>query len=163
MTRPVVGNGRSTRNVAIIDATPLEVYRAFTSPHLLVQWLAPEGMTAEVHEFEAREGGLVRMSLHYDAPDVDAGKTTASTDTYRARFLQLVPQEKIVQAIEFESDDPSYAGEMVMTVSISGMRQGTNLTIAFDNIPPGIALEDNEAGTESSLAKLARLVDRTTC
>jgi hypothetical protein len=33
------------------------------------------------------------------------------------------------------------------------------VTIAFANIPPGIRPEDNDAGTRSSLEKLARYVE----
>jgi len=36
---------------------------------------------------------------------------------------------------------------------------GTEVTIAFEHIPPGIRPEDNDAGTRSSLAKLARYVE----
>jgi len=33
------------------------------------------------------------------------------------------------------------------------------VTILFENIPPGIRPEDNEAGSRSSLEKLARYVE----
>jgi hypothetical protein len=36
---------------------------------------------------------------------------------------------------------------------------GTKVTIVFRNIPPGIRPEDNEAGTQSTLEKLARYVE----
>jgi len=42
--------------------------------------MVPIGMTSHVHAFDAREGGLFRVSLTYDAPS-STGKTTAHTDT----------------------------------------------------------------------------------
>ena len=39
----------------------------------------PDGMTGHVHEFTARSGGTLRISLTYDAP-TGTGKTTAHTD-----------------------------------------------------------------------------------
>jgi len=36
---------------------------------------------------------------------------------------------------------------------------GTEVTMLFEDIPPGIRPEDNEAGTRSSLEKLARYVE----
>jgi len=31
--------------------------------------MVPEGMTSEVHAFDARDGGEFRISLTYDTPD----------------------------------------------------------------------------------------------
>jgi hypothetical protein len=45
-------------------------------------------MTSHVHVFDAREGGLFRISLTYDEP-AGTGKTTTHTDTYHGRFLKL--------------------------------------------------------------------------
>ncbi len=63
-------------------------------------------MTCLVHAFDAREGGTFRISLTYDA-STGAGKTTAHTDTYRGRFVKLVPNEQVVEVDEFETDDPA--------------------------------------------------------
>lgn len=157
------GTGRSTRNVALIEALPYTVYRAFVEPDLVAQWLAPGDMTAEVREFDAREGGEVRMTLHYPEADRGAGKSSGTSDVFQARFLELVPEERVVQVIEFESDDPAFAGEMRMTVTLAPTRQGTYVTIDFDDIPEGIALADNKLGTELSLEKLSALVGRNAC
>ena len=46
---------------------------------------------------------------------------------------------------------------MVITFEAEGA--GTKVTILFKNIPSGIRPEDNEAGTESTLEKLARYVE----
>jgi len=154
---------RSTRNVALVEATPREIYRAFLDPDLIASWLAPDEMTLRVHAFDAREGGEFRMALAYPEGEGGAGKTTADMDAYHGRFVELVPDRRIVEVIEFESDDPGFAGEMRMTVTMAPTRQGTYVTIDFDGIPPGIALADNEEGVASSLEKLSELVGRTAC
>ncbi|MFP3947907.1 MAG: SRPBCC family protein [Gemmatimonadota bacterium] len=146
----------STRNSRVIGASREACYRAFTDADSLGAWLAPEGMTGRVHEFDPRVGGGYRMSLFYDSPgDADRGKTTGNEDRFAARFLELDPPRRIVQVIEFESDDPAFSGSMTMTVLLHDHEDGTEVTIAFDGIPPGIRPEDNEAGTRSSLEKLA--------
>ena len=45
------------------------------------------------------------FSLTYDAP-TGAEKTSAHTDTYHGRFIKLVPNEQVVELIEFEGEDP---------------------------------------------------------
>jgi hypothetical protein len=60
-------------------------------------------MKGHVHVFDAHEGGTFRMSLSYKDPQHSpGGKTSEPTDTFRGRFLELVPYEKIVEVIEFE-------------------------------------------------------------
>lgn len=120
--------------------------------------MVPDGMKSHVHVFEPREGGAFRISLTYDAP-TGTGKTSAHTDTYHGRFVQLVPGETIVQAIEFESADPSMRGEMTVTVTLRDVDGGTQLTAVHDDVPPGVRPEDNELGWRLSLARLATLVE----
>lgn len=120
--------------------------------------MVPEGMSSQVHTFEPREGGMVRISLTYDMP-TDTGKTTAQTDTYHARFTKLVPNERIVEVVEFETTNPAMSGEMTMTVTLSDADGGTDLDAIHENLPPGVSPADNELGWRMSLNKLAALVE----
>ena len=96
------------------------------------------------------------MSLVYPENDRSSrGKTTESNDTFRGRFVELIPNERIVLAVEFESADPSFAGEMIVSTTLAPAGSGTTITILCENIPPGIRPEDNEAGCRSTLEKLA--------
>ena len=54
----------------------------------------------------------------------------------------------------FDTDDPRFLGEMTMTTTFLERDEGTEVTILFENIRPGIRPEDNETGTRSSLDKL---------
>ena len=147
----------STRNSKLIKASAEEVYRAFTDPDALVVWQAPGEMTAEVHEFDLRVGGGYAMSLLYPQSQTSpVGKTYEREDRFRSQFLELTPHTRIVEAITFDSDDPAFSGKMFMVVTLAERTDGTEVTIVFENIPVGIAPADNEAGTESSLEKLAQ-------
>ena len=83
------------------------------------------------------------------------GKTSEREDRYTARFIELTPFQKIVEAIDFDSADPAFAGEMIMEILLEAAEGGTIVYILFKDIPPGIRPEDNEAGTQSALEKLA--------
>lgn len=126
-------------------------------PHAVATWMVPDGMRSHVHEFDAREGGKFRITLTYDAP-TGTGKTTAYSDTYHGRFVRLVPDELVVEAIEFETDDPAMQGEMIVTMSIADAEGGTELVAVHDNLPPGLSPADNELGWRMALGKLAQLV-----
>jgi uncharacterized protein YndB with AHSA1/START domain len=149
-----------TRTSRVIKASREALYRAFTDPAALAVWLAPDEMTGHVHEFDARVGGGYRMSLFYPAAEHGyRGKTAEREDRFTARFVELTPPSRIVQAITFDSTDPSFVGEMTMVVTLEERDGGTEVTILFERIPPGIRPEDNDAGTRSSLEKLARYIE----
>ena len=150
----------STRNSKFIKATPEALYRAFTDPAALAVWLAPGDMTGEVHRFDDRVGGGYQMSLYYPSSEQTfRGKTREREDRYTARFVELTPPRRIVEAITFDTVDPAFSGEMIMVVTLEAEDGGTTVSIFFKDIPPGIRPEDNEAGTRSSLEKLARYVE----
>lgn len=141
-----------------VNAPREVVYRALLDACAVATWMVPTGMTSQVHTFDAREGGSFRISLTYDAP-TGTGKTTANTDTVHGRFVKLVPNEKVVEVVEFETADPAMRGEMMITIALEDKGRGTNILAVHEGLPPGLSTADNEAGWRSSLAKLAALVE----
>jgi uncharacterized protein YndB with AHSA1/START domain len=148
----------STRVSRHVNAPRVKVYNAFVDPNAIATWMVPTGMTSQVHAFEGREGGTFRISLTYDAP-TGVGKTTAHTDTYHGRFVKLVPNERVVEVVEFETADPALRGEMTITITLADADGGTEVLAVHDGLPRGLPPADNEAGWRSSLAKLAALVE----
>ncbi|MFF4811058.1 SRPBCC family protein [Micromonospora chersina] len=149
----------STQVSQLVKAPRSAVYRALLDPAAVAKWRVPTGMSGHVHEFDAREGGSLRVSLTYEAPD-STGKSTAHTDTYHGQFVKLVPDRQVVEVVEFETDDPALGGAMTMTTTLTEVDGGTEVIVVHDGIPDVIPAEDNETGTRIALANLARLVER---
>ena len=141
-------------------AAPREtVYRLLIDPAAIVRWRVPDGMTAHVHTFEAREGGTLRVSLTYDAP-TGTGKTAAHTDTYHGRFVRIVPNEMVVELDEFETGDPALRGEMISTITLADSPGGgTDVVGTHEHLPSGLSAADNETGWRMALEKLAALAE----
>jgi uncharacterized protein YndB with AHSA1/START domain len=148
----------STRISRHVKAPRASVYRALVDARAVATWKVPTGMTSHIHEFDPREGGLFRISLTYDAPTA-TGKTTAHTDTYHGRFVKLVPDEQVVEVVEFETTDPAMQGEMTITTTLTDADGGTEILAVHDGLPRGVSPADNELGWRLSLAKLAALVE----
>ena len=148
----------STRVSRHVRAPRPAVYRALLDADAVARWRVPAGMTSHVHEFDAREGGSFRVSLTYDTKDF-AGKSTAHTDTYHGRFVKLVPNEQVIEVVEFETADPALQGEMTITITLADADGGTEINAAHDQLPPGVSPTDNETGWRMSLANLAALVE----
>ncbi|BDZ46485.1 SRPBCC domain-containing protein [Naasia aerilata] len=116
-------------------ASPQRVYDALVSPAAIAAWRVPASMTSEVHEFEPREGGRIRVSLTYDTPD-PAGKSSRHTDTYSGRFVRLDPPRLVVEEDEFESDDPAFLGVMRITFTLTEADGGTELVAVHEGCRP---------------------------
>ncbi|MGW1750603.1 SRPBCC domain-containing protein [Streptomyces sp. NPDC002092] len=141
-----------------VQAPPSAVYRALLDADAIAQWRVPDGMSSHVHEFDAREGGRFRVSLTYDVP-VGTGKSAAHTDTYHGHFARLVPNEQVVEVLEFETADPALRGTMTMTTTLTATDGGTDVLVVHEGIPDAVPAADNETGTRMALANLARLVE----
>jgi uncharacterized protein YndB with AHSA1/START domain len=152
-------HSRTDTASVVVNANADEVYGAFSDPEALVAWLPPNGMTGRVLDYDFRGGGRYRIELTY-AGDVPPGvaKTTGRTDVSAGRFLAVEPSQRIVQSVEFESADVSFAGEMRMTWSFEALPAGTRVTVTAENVPSGIAKADHEAGLRESLQNLARFL-----
>ena len=138
----------------MIAAAPDHVHAALVDPDALLQWLPPSGMTGRFERYDARPGGGYRLVLTYEEA-ASAGKSGADSDVVEARFVEIVPGVRVVQAVEFESDDPAYAGTMRMTWTLEPVEGGTRVEIRAEDVPPGISAEDHAAGLASSLRNLA--------
>jgi uncharacterized protein YndB with AHSA1/START domain len=148
----------STHISQYINAPRAKVYQALLDPLAIAQWKVPDGMTCQVHCFDAREGGRLRISLTYDAPTA-TGKSSAHTDIYHGYFEKLVPDRQVVEVDEFETDDPALRGAMTITITLHDSNDGTLLEAMHEQLPPGVSATDNEIGWRLSLAKLAALVE----
>lgn len=87
------------------------------------------------------------------------GKTTDKADVFDGRFVELIPNRRIVEQVEFNSADPRFAGVMTITTTLSPVADGTEVSVAATDVPPGISPEDHRMGMESSLANLAAFVE----
>ena len=144
----------------MIAAPPERVWAAFVNPGALMAWLPPGGMTGRFERFDARPGGSYRMVLTYSDASGAPGKATAESDIVEARFVDIVPGERVVQAVDFVSDDPAYAGTMTMTWEVTAVEAGTRVDIVAEDVPDGISAEDHAAGLASSLTNLATYLEQ---
>jgi uncharacterized protein YndB with AHSA1/START domain len=150
---------RTDTTSRVIRADPERVFAALVHADAVAQWLPPSGMSGRFERFDARPGGSYRLVLTYESDSAGAGKATADTDVVEARFVDIVPGVRVVQAIDFVSDDPAFAGTMTMTWELSAVADGTRVEIRAVDVPTGVSPEDHAVGMASSLANLAAFVE----
>ncbi len=117
-------------------------------------------MSGIVHEIDATKGGGYVMSLyHEEGTPAATGKTSEREDRFRVAFDELVPGKQVVQRVIFDASDPSFAGAMKQTWTLSAAGQTTRVSVACENVPTGIRPEDHSIGLNSSLENLALAIE----
>jgi uncharacterized protein YndB with AHSA1/START domain len=91
----------------VIVAPPEKVYAALVDREALLVWLPPSGMTGKFERFDLPAGGSYRMVLTYKDPSASRGKATANSDIVEARFDEIALVARVVQAVDFVSDEPA--------------------------------------------------------
>lgn len=74
------------------DAPRERVFRAWTDPQIVPQWLGPRGLRMKLFEYDARPGG----SYHYIHAD-ERGEYG-----FRGVFHTVIPHELIIQTFEYD-------------------------------------------------------------
>ncbi len=133
----------------VLKTTPEKLYKAFLDPEALVKWMPPFGFTAKVHSIDAKVGGSFKMSF--------TNFSTGNGHSFGGKYLELVPNEKIVLTDKF--DDPNLKGEIKQTVTIKKVLVGTELNIVQEGIPDVIPVDGCYLGWQESLVLLAKLVE----
>jgi uncharacterized protein YndB with AHSA1/START domain len=140
---------RTIRLHRVLRTKPEKVYRAFLEAHAVAKWLPPYGFTCEVHHLDTRVGGTFRMSFH--------NFTSGNGHSFGGEYLELVSNERIRYTDKF--DDPNLPGLLEVTVTLTPVLCGTELSVTQSGIPEAIPLEMCYLGWQESLAQLATLVE----
>lgn len=133
----------------VLTTRPDKVYRAFIEPDALAKWIPPNGFTCTVHHMDATVGGTYRMSFR--------NFTTGQSHAFGGRYLELVPNERLLYTDKFE--DPNLPGEIRVTVTLRKVFCGTELRVTQEGLPDAIPVEACYLGWQESLRNLAKLVE----
>ncbi|WP_276356142.1 SRPBCC family protein [Cohnella caldifontis] len=107
---------RSIVVTRVFDAPRELVYRVWTDPNHLTQWWGPKGFTNTTHEFEARQGGVWRYTMH--GPD---GRDYPNKIT----FVKVDRPERL----EYLHGDDGNAEHFRVTVTFAEQGSKTELTM----------------------------------
>lgn len=133
----------------VLRAPPEKIYKAFLDADALAKWLPPYGFTCRVHHLDARVDGAFKMSF--------TNFSTGNGHSFGGSYLELLPFERIRYIDKF--DDPNLPGEMQVTVVLTPVSCGTDISIVQEGIPSVIPLEMCYLGWQESMEQLAKLVE----
>ncbi|MEA2536957.1 MAG: hypothetical protein QOF11_1191 [Chloroflexota bacterium] len=134
------------------DAPRDLLFRAYTDPELLVQWLGPRRLTMIVDHFDVRDGGTWRY-VHRDADGSEYG--------FHGVFHGTPSKEGIVQTFEFEGTPGHVALDSLVFEERDG-RTTVRTHSVFQSVQDRDAMVESgmEDGLEDSMNRLDELLAR---
>ena len=99
------------------------VYRAWTDPDLLVQWLGPRSLEMRIDHFDCRSGGSYRYIHSRDGEEY----------AFRGCFHEVRPDELIVQTFTFEGFPEGVALEKLVFEDLGDGRTRLTATSLVDS------------------------------
>ena len=132
------------------DAPPELLYRAWTEPELLVQWLGPRRLTMTVDHYDVRHGGTWRY-IHREDDGTEHG--------FRGVFHGTPSIDSIVQTFEYEGA-PGHIQLDTVTFERQGKQTVAHMNTVFQTVEARDAMLEHgmEEGWTESLERLDDLL-----
>lgn len=135
------------RMTRMINASPGDVFRAWTEPAEMRKWAAPEGVVVHKTEIDLTVGGKYLLTMR--APD---GAEYNAYGVYR----EINPPAKLVYTWRWK-EEAHDCGETLVTVEFNDMGGSTELVLTHDLFPALEAKTGHEQGWTSCLSNFAAL------
>ncbi|WP_428308403.1 SRPBCC family protein [Lacipirellula sp.] len=130
-------------NVRLFDATPTQLFEAFSDPEQLAKWWGPAGFTNTIEEFDFRPGGAWRITMH--APN---GADFAN----ESQIVEFVKPTRIV----FDHLGPMHWYRMTMTYQAVGEQTELTWLMKLEASPESEKLREFiEQANEQNFDRLA--------
>lgn len=121
----------------VVDAPLDAVYRAYSEPDLIAQWMGPRELVMEVGKFDLRQGG--EWSFVHVAPD-------GTRYGFRGTYHDVHPKEWITQTFEFEGA-PGHVSLERVTFEDLGVSTRIRVHAVYQTV------EDRDAMVSSGMAR----------
>jgi uncharacterized protein YndB with AHSA1/START domain len=132
------------------DAPPDRVFRAYTDPELVVQWLGPRRLTMKIEEYDARTHGAYRY-LHVDTDGTAYG--------FHGTFHEVRPGERIVQTFTWDGAPDGVSLDTAVFEDLGGRTRVTTTSVvdSFET-RDGILASGMEGGLTEGYQRLDELL-----
>ena len=134
------------------DAPRALVFRAYTDPELLVQWLGPRDLTMTIERYEVRDGGTWRY-IHRDPEGKEFG--------FHGVFHGMPSPDSMVQTFEFEGF-PGHVSLETATFEDLGSRTLVRINAVYQSVADrdGMIQSGMESGLTEGWERLDELLAR---
>jgi uncharacterized protein YndB with AHSA1/START domain len=135
------------------DAPRDLVFKAFSEPDLLIQWVGPDSMEMKIEKFDNRSGGSYRF-LHVDGQGNKYG--------FNGVIHEVAPPERVIRTFEFEGlpERGHVSLETVLFEVLPNDRTRLKMQSVFKSVADrdGLISSGMEGGMNEGFVKLEKLL-----
>jgi uncharacterized protein YndB with AHSA1/START domain len=115
-------------------ASLADVWELWTTKEGFESWWGPQGFRADVHELDARVGGVLRYDMVADSAEAIAAMKKMGAEIshpVRSTFAELVPRTRLVMrnVVDFLPGVAPYENDVVVDLSTNGEHVTMRVTI----------------------------------
>ena len=125
-----------------LNASPAEVYKAWTDPELLVRWFGPENVVAQEAEIDPRVDGAYHVVMI---------ENTGERHEVSGRYIEVVENERLVFSWSWVTT-PERVSRVTVTLKPDG--EGTILTLLHEKLFDDAAVRGHTHGWTGTMVKL---------
>ncbi len=145
------GKSYSLKLVRTFDASPEDVYRAWTAPSVIERWFGPTPeFSTPIAEVDLKVGGKYRIGMKSPG-----GELYVATGEYQG----IIPNEKLVFTWRWEGESSDISDTLV-TVEFKKSNEHTELVFTHENFATEELAKDHQEGWEGALSKLSTLITK---
>lgn len=132
------------------DAPRERVFRAYTDPELVVQWLGPRRLTMKIEEYDARTHGSYRF-LHIEGDGTEHG--------FHGTFHEVRQDERIVQTFTWDGEPDGVSLDTAVFEELGGRTRVTTTSLVGSmEARDGILASGMEGGLTEGYERLDELL-----
>lgn len=133
------------------DAPPERVYRAWSEPDLVRQWMGPRSIDMDIEEWDCRTGGSYRYAALKDGEEVAR---------FYGSFHEARPGERLVQTFTYEGVPDGVSLDTMTFEPLEGGRCRTVAVSVVDSMQAQAAMMASgmEVGINEGYEKLDELL-----
>lgn len=134
-----------------------DVWELWTTKEGFESWWGPQGFRAEVHEIDARVGGVLRYDMIADSAEMIAAMKQMGqplSHPTRSRFTELEPRSRLVltSVIDFLPGVAPYESNIAVDLTSSG--DSVRMVVSLDAMHSDDVTKMQKEGFTSQLTKL---------
>ena len=119
----------------VYDAPVHRVYSAWTDPTIACRFMGPGDVRCEILEMNVVKDGTYALLMHSD-----------EDMTVRGRYVEVVPDRKLVMTWRWEEDKPEDEYDTLLTLEFNPLPEGTEFILTHEQFATEQSRGNHEGG-----------------
>lgn len=142
------------------NATPQQVFKAWSDPQALQQWFGPHSHKCKVEKYNFRVDGEWQIRMTPIEEDTDCGGYDKGADSVCAgTFVEIIGDKKIAMTFAWIENGGDVSGTL-LTVEFNAHDSGTEVILTHERLPNEDSARAHQGGWQGTLECLETYISK---